>query len=216
MPVPLRLRPFKGLLASLLIAGTPLVPPVAAAEVLELRFDGLELPVNLEQLDGWTRSPAGRSGGGGDLAVWLDLLDPRSRQDLKILLRAPLLRDTSFGQQLLDSWAGSQMMARLGDLLTTADGRSTTAVLQTTLRRLLESRQDVSTIGLLRALPVQRLSLQLDGLYELAVQWREQIDLQRQALRRLQALALPERRTGPLAFADRTPLRPRRLGLAVA
>ena len=154
------------------------MPPVAAAEVLELRFDGLELPVNLEQLDGWTQSPAGRSGGGGDLAVWLDLLDPRSRQDLKILLRAPLLLDTSFGQQLLDSWAGSQMMARLGDLLTTADGRSTTAVLQTTLRRLLESRQDVSTIGLLRA--------------------------------------LPERRTGPLAFADRTPLRPRRLGLAVA
>lgn len=191
------------------------MPPVAAAEVLELRFDGLELPVNLEQLDRWTRSPAGRSGGGGDLAVWLDLLDPRSRQDLKILLRAPLLRDTSFGQQLLDSWAGSQMMARLGDLLTTADGRSTTAVLQTTLRRLLESRQDVSTIGLLRALPVQRLSLQLDGLYELAVQWRQQIELQRQALRRLQALALPERRTGPLAFADRTPMRPRRQGLAV-
>lgn len=215
MPVPLRFRQFKGLLASLLIAGTPLVPPVAAAEVLELRFDGLELPVNLEQLDGWTRSPAGRTSGGGDLAVWLDLLDPRSRQDLRILLRAPLLRDTSFGQQLLDSWAGSQMLARLGDLLTTADGRSTTAVLQTTLRRLLESRQDVSTIGLLRALPVQRLSLQLDGLYELAVQWRQQIDLQRQALRRLQALALPERRTVPLAFADRTPLRPRRLGLAV-
>ncbi|KAF0653175.1 alpha/beta hydrolase [Cyanobium sp. Copco_Reservoir_LC18] len=214
MPVPLRLRLFKGLLASLLIAGPAPAGPVAAAEVLELRFDGLELPVNLEQLDGWTRSPAGRSGG-GDLAVWLDLLDPRSRQDLKILLRAPLLRDTSFGEQLLDSWAGSQMMARLGDLLTTADGRSTTAVLQTTLRRLLESRQDVSTIGLLRALPVQRLSLQLDGLYELAVQWRQQIDLQRQALRRLQALALPERRTVPLAFTDRTPLRPRRLGLAV-
>ena len=215
MPVPLRLRLFKGLLASLLIAGSALASPLAAAEVLELRFDGLELPVNLEQLDGWTRSPADRSGGGGDLAVWLDLLDPRSRQDLKILLRAPLLRDTSFGQQLLDSWAGSQMMARLGDLLTTSDGRSTTAVLQTTLRRLLESRQDVSTIGLLRALPVQRLSLQLDGLYELAVQWRQQIDLQRQALRRLQALALPERRTSPLAFTDRTPLRPLRLSLAV-
>lgn len=215
MPVPLRLRQFQGLLASLLIAAPALASPLAAAEVLELRFDGLELPVNLEQLDGWTRSPAGPAGGGGDLAVWLDLLDPRSRQDLRILLRAPLLRDTSFGQQLLDSWAGSQMMARLGDLLTTADGRSTTAVLQTTLRRLLETRQDVSTIGLLRALPVQRLSLQLDGLYELAVQWREQIDLQRQALRRLQALALPERRTGPLAFADRTPLRPRRLGLVV-
>ena len=216
MPVSRRLRQLKGLLASLLIAVPGLATAAGAAEVLELRFDGLELPVNLDQLHGWSRSPSGRPGSGGDLAIWLDLLEPRSRQDLKVLLRAPLLRDTSFGQQLLDSWAGSQMLARLCDLLTTPDGSSTTAVLQTTLRRLLETRQDVSTIGLLRALPVQRLSLQLDGLYELAVQWREQIDLQRQALQRLQALALPERRTGPLAFADRTPLRPRRLGLAVA
>ncbi|MCP9833591.1 MULTISPECIES: alpha/beta hydrolase [unclassified Cyanobium] len=216
MPVSHRRRQLKGLLASLLIAVPGLVPAAMAAEVLELRFDGLELPVNLEQLDGWARSPGGRSGGGGDLAVWLDLLDPRSRQDLKILLRAPLLRDTSFGQQLLDSWTGSQMLARLGDLLTTSEGRSTTAVLQTTLRRMLETRQDVSTIGLLRALPVQRLSLQLDGLYDLALQWRQQIDLQRQALRRLQALALPERRTVPFAFGERTSLRPRRQLLAVA
>lgn len=215
MPVSRRLRQLKGLLASLLIVVPGLATAAGAAEVLELRFDGLELPVNLEQLDGWSRSPGGRSVGGGDLAVWLDLLDPRSRQDLKILLRAPLLRDTSFGQQLLDSWAGSQMLARLGDLLTTPDGRSSTAVLQTTLQRLLETRQDVSTIGLLRALPVQRLSLQLDGLYDLALQWRQQIDLQRQALRRLQALSLPERRTIPFAFGDRTSLRPRRQGLAV-
>jgi predicted dienelactone hydrolase len=216
VPVSRRLRQLKGLLASLLIAVPGLATPAGAAEVLELRFDGLELPVNLDQLHGWSRSPSGRPGSGGDLAIWLDLLEPRSRQDLKVLLRAPLLRDTSFGQQLLDSWAGSQMLARLGDLLTTPDGSSTTAVLQTTLRRLLETRKDVSTIGLLRALPVQRLSLQLDGLYDLALQWRQQIDLQRQALQRLQTLALPERHTVPLAFGDRTSLRPRRQGLVVA
>jgi predicted dienelactone hydrolase len=216
VPVSRRLRQLKGLLASLLIAVPGLATAAGAAEVLELRFDGLELPVNLDQLHGWSRSPSGRPGSGGDLAIWLDLLEPRSRQDLKVLLRAPLLRDTSFGQQLLDSWAGSQMLARLGDLLTTPDGSSTTAVLQTTLRRLLETRQDVSTIGLLRALPVQRLSLQLDGLYDLALQWRQQIDLQRQALQRLQTLALPERHMVPLAFGDRTSLRPRRQGLVVA
>jgi predicted dienelactone hydrolase len=211
-----RLRHLKGLLASLLIAVPAGVRPAGAAEVLELRFEGLEIPVSLDQLDGWSRSTRHPATEAGDLAVWLDLLDPGSRQDLKALLQAPLLRDTSFGEQLLDSWAGSQMMARLGDLLTTPDGRSTTAVLQTTLRRLLEARQEVSTIGLLRALPVQRLSLQLDGLYDLALQWRQQLDLQRQALRRLQTMALPERRTVPLGFGDRSFLEPVRRGLAVA
>ncbi|KEF40755.1 MAG: alpha/beta hydrolase [Cyanobium sp. CACIAM 14] len=202
-------------MASLLIAAPAAVRPAAAAEVLELRFDGLEIPLNLEQLDGWSRGGGDRAAA-GDLAVWLDLLEPRSRRDLQNLLRAPLLRDTSFGRQLLDSWAGSQMLARLGDLLTTPDGLSTTAVLQTTLRRLLEVRQDVSAIGLLRALPLPRLSLQLDGLYELALQWRQQLNLQRLALRRLQSLGLPERRTLPLVFGDSTSLRPLRRGLAVA
>ena len=216
MPSSNRLRHLKGLLASLLIAAPAAIRPAGAAEVLELRFEGLEIPVSLDQLDGWSRSASRPSTEEGDLAVWLDLLDPGSRRDLKTLLRAPLLRDTSFGQQLLDSWAGSQMMARLGDLLTTPDGLSTTPVLQTTLRRLLETRQEVSTIGLLRALPMPRLSLQLDGLYDLALQWRQQLELQRQSLRRLQAMALPERRTVPLAFSDRSSLRPLRRGLAVA
>ena len=215
MPVSNRLRRLKVLLASLLIAAPAAVRPSAAAEVLELRLEGLEIPVSLEQLDGWSHSTGERAAAGGDLGVWLGLLHSSTQEDLKALLRAPLLRDTSFGQQLLDSWAGSQMMARLGDLLTTPDGRSTTAVLQTTLRRLLEGRQAVSTIGLLRALPVPRLSLQLDGLYDLALQWRQQLDQQREALQNLQALVLPERRTVPLGFGDRTSLRPLRQGLAV-
>ena len=138
MPSSHRLRHLKGLLASLLIAVPAAVPAGrrrrGAGAALRRAGDPGESR-SARWLGEERRQPASA---GGDLAVWLDLLDPGSRQDLKALLRAPLLRDTSFGQQLLDSWTGSQMLARLGDLLTTPDGRSTTPVLQTTLRRLLE------------------------------------------------------------------------------
>ncbi len=184
--------------------------------MLELRFDGLEIPISLDQLDLWTQGKLSRSAGGADLAVWLDLLDPVSRRDLMKLLRAPLLRDTSFGQQLLDSWAGSQMLARLGDLLTTPAGGNTTGVLQSTLQGLLKRHQEVSTIGLLRAVPLPRLSLQLDGLYDLASQWREQLQLQRQALIGLQALPLPERQSRPPFLLSRATRLPLRQGLVVA
>jgi predicted dienelactone hydrolase len=216
VPVSNRLRCLEVLLASLLIVGSAAGGPVAAAEVLELRFDGLEIPISLDQLDLWTQGKLGRSGAAADLAVWLELLDPDSRRDLMKLLRAPLLRDTSFGQQLLDTWAGSQMMARLGDLLTTPEGRNTTGVLQTTLQQLLKGQQEVSTIGLLRALPLPRLSLQLDGLYDLAAQWRQQLQLQRQALLGLRALPLPERQSRPLLLSDRVTRSPLRQGLVVA
>lgn len=109
------------------VAGTPL----AAAEVLEIQLDSLRVPIALVQLEAWSRqkgrrnrdAPAEES---SDVGVWLSLLDGDSQDDLRRLLRAPLLRDQGFGRQLFDSWAGSQLLAEVGNLLTTSTGQSST------------------------------------------------------------------------------------------
>jgi len=149
-----------------------------------------------------------------DLEVWLNLLEPQSRRGLARLLRAPLLRDGSFGSQLLDSWAGGQMLAEAGSLLTTPDGRSTAPQLLSTLRRLLRERREVTTLALLRALPQPSLRLRLDGLLGLAEQWRRQIALQGQSLVALKSLALPRRNDRPLLPVE-TQRSPRRVELSV-
>ena len=234
------------------------VRPVAAAELLEIQLEGLEIPVRLDELEAWSRSaaplpdaasgseesgdsprsapPAGTPARPGpprgaaalpeaaspdaalpaaafvpgqaqplnssDLKVWLNLLEPDSRRSLTRLLRAPLLRDRSFGSQLLDSWAGGQMLAEVGDLLTTSDGRSTAPELHSTLRQLLRQRREVTVLALLRALPEPRLRLRLDALLSLAEQWRRQIEQQAAALSALQALQLPSRSGRPLIPAE--------------
>ncbi|MCS5698304.1 alpha/beta hydrolase [Cyanobium sp. FGCU-52] len=176
--------------ASLLVA-LPLAwgGRAGAAELLELRLDGLAIPIRLDQLEAWSR---GAREPAADLEVWLGLLEAGSREDLRALLKAPLLRDQSFGRQVLDSWAGSQMLATLGELLTSADGSSTTALLPVTLRELLARRQEVTAIELLRALPPRQLVLDLDGLLSLADGWRGQLQRQGEALRSLRRLSLPE------------------------
>ncbi|MFN9659366.1 MAG: alpha/beta hydrolase [Cyanobacteriota bacterium] len=192
-------------MASLLVAlAAPAGLPLAAAEVLEIQLDSLRVPIPLAQLEAWSRQPPSRGRPGpddasSDVGAWLTLLDGQSQRDLRQLLQAPLLRDQSFGRQLLDSWAGSQLLAEVGALLTTSSGHSTTPLLQVTLRRLLEEQRQVSLLELLQALPEPRLQLQLDGLLGLAQQWRLQLTGQREALRQLarlpqlppQALALP-------------------------
>jgi predicted dienelactone hydrolase len=206
--------------------------PVTAAELLELRLDGLTIPLQLEPLERWSQtmplrprgdaeSPAAlesSAGSSADLAVWLGLLQPERRSDLMRLLRAPLLRDRSFGRQLLDSWAGGQLLVEVGMLLTTPEGRSTTPLLQSTLRRLLAEQREVTTLSLLRALPPQRLSLQLDGLLAVAETWRRQLGLQRRALEQVQALDLPPRDSrflGEVAGGAGSVPQPRRQWLAV-
>ena len=147
--------------------------------------------------------------------MWLDLLDPVSQASLRRLLQAPLLRDRSFGSQLLDSWAGGQLLDEVGNLLTTADGRSTTALLQATLRQQLLQRRQVTLLSLLRGLPEQRLSLRIDALVVLAEQWRRQIRQQQRALQALQQLELP-RVAGRTPYLGDLPAAPRPNLLPVA
>jgi predicted dienelactone hydrolase len=197
------------MLTSLLLA-LPL--PVGAAQQLQLQLDGLELPVDLADLAAWSRDP-GRSG--GDLRVWLSLLDPASREGLIRLLRAPLLEKRSFGLQLLSSWSGERILDQLGELITTADGGSTGPLLLSTLRQVLQHQDSVSALELLQAIPTQRLVLRLDALVSLAQQWPGQITLQREALLGLQRLALPRRDQRPALVLDQRTPPPRRLMLTV-
>lgn len=180
------------LLAALLLVSALPPPPLRAAELLELRLDGLQLPIDLRDLEAWSRDPGSPQ---GDLGAWLDLLDPRQRLMLLRLLRAPLVRDRSLAQQLLDSWAGQRLLSSLGALLTTERGNAAPGLYRA-LMELLRRQEQVSTIELLRALPSRRLSLNLDGLLELAEGWRQQLRAQQQALQALRQLSLP--RGGPL------------------
>lgn len=191
-----------GVAVSLLLALLPL--PLRAASVLELKLDGLALPIDLRQLQDWSQAPEQTR---GELASWLSLLDARSRRDLVQLLRAPLLRDRSFGQQLLASWTGEQLLQELAGLLNTGergpDARALSAEqLRRTVSALLSRRGEFNSLDLLLALPTERVSLQLDGVLELAQQWREQLLLQRQALQQLPSLGLPERRSTPLVLSQ--------------
>jgi len=200
-------------LPALLAASTALVAaPVHAAEELRLQLDGLAVPIDLVALEAWTRQPGAAD---GDLAVWLNLLEPASRRDLIRLLQAPLLRDRSFGQQLLNSWTGEQMLKEAGTLLTSTEGRSTAPLLLSSLRQLLEHQTSVSCLELLRALPVPSVTLRIDGLLELASQWRIQLQRQNGALAQLRQLSLPQRSSRALAFTDAVRRQPQRLQLAV-
>lgn len=189
--------------------------PAGAAEVLELQLDGLAIPIDLRQLEAWSQAPDQSN---NDLAIWLNLLDPRSRRNLVQLLRAPLVRDRSFGQQLLGSWTGDQLLNEVGELLRQDDdgGSSNGAVmLRQTVDALLAQRGELSSLDLLLALPSRRISLQLDGVIELAEQWRQQLQLQHRAWRKLYGLGLPQRRATPLQLSQGSSTQPRLLPLVV-
>jgi predicted dienelactone hydrolase len=162
--------------------------PGRAAEQLMLQGLGLKLPVEVGQLRAWSNG-----GAGGELGLWLSLLTADDQQHLRRLLTTPLLRQRSFGQQLLNSWVGEQLLQEIGDLLTTPDGLSTHGELVSSLNNLLARQRQVTALDLLQAMPSGRLTLQVDRLVEITGRWRSQLEAQRLAVDALDRLPMPLR-----------------------
>ena len=192
MVEPTRLRRRRALCSSLLAGvlsfGSLLAPPLRAAEELDIRLDGLDLPLNLAELERWSRDPEARS---GELRVWLSLLDSQSQAQLHQLLNTSLVQQRSFTQQMMRSWAGQRVAEELGVLLSTENGNAGPLVLST-LNALLKEQQQVTVLELMRALPVRQLTINLDGLQQLAQGWQQQLFEQKVALQALQTLPLPQ------------------------
>ena len=166
-----------GFVASLLVSLlAPLTAPssLRAAEQLEVSFDGVVIPVDINDLVDWARS-GGESN--TELGIWLKLMEPASRKGVLELLGAPLITDRSMARQMLNSWAGRRLMDEVADLVRVDDDTVGVTVLNT-LERLLNHQPQVNSLDLLEALPAQRVRLDLDGLVDAADQWRRQLQQQ--------------------------------------
>lgn len=186
-----------------------------AADRLDVRLDGLSIPVDLNQLDAWSKDPKQSR---NELGIWFELLNDRSRDDLRSLLRAPLLPDRALALQLLQSWAGRQVMEEVGQLFAGGEPGSG-VVLLATLRERLQRPEPIRFVELLLAVPTPSLTLDLDGLLQLADLWRRQLEEQSLALRRLRDLPLRPREvsdTGARLAAIQPAPTPRALTLTVA
>ena len=207
-----------GLTCSLLVS-MALPCSLRAAEQLEVQLDGMVIPVSIKDLVAW-----GRSGGvsNTELGIWLDLLDPSSREGVLRLLRAPLITNRSMARQMLDSWAGRRLLDEVADLVRVDDDTVGVTVLNT-LETLLQRQAQVTSLDLLEALPAQRVRLDFDGLLNVAAHWRAQLQRQQALVARLDRIPLqsatasfslqPQETRTPLIQALKVPHRPQPLQL---
>ena len=205
-----------GLMGSLLLS-TCGSWPVGSTERVEVKIDGLVLPVSVEELGDFVRSPTGDPSqlSRSELSTWMRLLAPESREGLIHLLKAPVLSRRSLGRQLLSSWGAGPLLDALGGLIRVEDGKRINRLLVlSTLEQLLEGQETVSTLDVLEALPTQQLLLDLDALVVAANSWRFELQRHQNLMR---ALSQEEARLQSLKGSGRSPSSdvPRQSRLAV-
>jgi predicted dienelactone hydrolase len=192
-----------GLMGSLLLS-TCRSWPVGSTERVEVKIDGVVLPVSVAELGAFVRSPTADPAqlSRSELSTWMGLLAPESRQGLIRLLKAPILSRRSLGRQLLSSWGAGPLLDALGELIRVEDGkRINRSLVLSTLEQLLERQETVSTLDVLEALPTQQLRLDLDALVAAANRWRLELERHQTLMR---TLAQKEVRLQLLKGAERS------------
>ena len=146
-----------------------------------MQIDGTVIPFSISDLSEWARSDGRHR---SELSTWFSLLAPESRAGVLQLLQAPVILDRSMARQLLNSWAGRQVLDQVADLVRVDDDTEGVIVRQT-INELLTRQQQVSSLDLLEALPADSVRLDLDLLLELASSWRMQLERQQNLVSRL-------------------------------
>ncbi len=180
------------------------LPQVKAAEKLEVQFeemsipiqvdelsewvDGIAIPSSIKELSRWASSRSQKS----DLSRWLNLLDLESRAGLAKLLKAPLIKDRSMARQIIRSWVGRQLLDQVSDLIRLDEDRSGVRVFNT-LESLLENQREVTTMDLLEGLPGETIYLDLDAFLQLADRWRDELKNQKQLVNNLKKFPSKQR-----------------------
>jgi pimeloyl-ACP methyl ester carboxylesterase len=139
------------------------------------------IPFSIGDLAKWAQSDGGHR---SEISTWFSLLAPESRVGVLELVQAPVIVDRSMARQLLNSWAGRQLLDQIADVVRVDDDTEGVIVRQT-INELLNQKQQISSLDLLEALPAERVRLDLDLLLELASSWQVQLERQQNLVRRL-------------------------------
>ncbi len=163
-----------------------------AAERVEFHFDGMTIPIPIDELNLWNRGLNDKDlddlKANSELAFWLNMLGFKSRAALSEFLEAPLIKDKSMARQLLRSWAGRKLLDEISDLVVIDDDNSGIKLFNT-LETLLEDQEEVSLLDLLKGLSAEVVHFDLDGWLLVLSNWRNELQKQQKLLTDLRSFS---------------------------
>ncbi len=159
-----------------------------AAEKVELHFEDMTIPIQIDELILWQKGLNDQSSEylieekkNVELSFWLNILGFESRAALSEFLSTPLITEKSVERELLHSWAGRKLLDKISDLVIIDQDKTGVKVFNT-LEKLLEDQTQASLLDLLKLLPAEVIHFDLDGLVEVISSWRNELEKQQKLL----------------------------------
>ncbi len=151
-----------------------------AAEKVNIKFEEMEIPLTIEQLSKLEKYQEDST----ELIDWLKDNGLIKIFELSKFLKFSVFKEEGLNRQVLRSWIGRKILTELSKTITLPYDDSGVEIYNT-IENLLEEKKEVSTLDIIRALPSEEISLDIDNLISIISSWRNELTMQQQLITKL-------------------------------
>ena len=164
-----------------------------AAEKINIKFEEMEIPLTIEQLSKLEKYKDDST----ELIDWLKKNGLIRVFELSKFLEFPVFKEEGLNREILRSWIGRKILTELSKSIKVPNDNNGTEIYNT-IENLLDQKKEVSTLEIIKALPSEEISLDIDNLILIISSWKNELSMQQELLSKLNKLE----RTNQNAFKN--------------
>ena len=154
-----------------------------AAEKINIKFEEMSIPLTIDQLSNLESYKDDST----EVIDWFKQKGFLKVFELSNFLKFPVFKEESLNRQLLRSWIGRKILSELSNTILIPNDKDGIKVFNT-IESLLEVKNEVSTLDILKALPSQEISLDIDNLILIISSWKKELAKQQNLNLKLKSL----------------------------
>ena len=154
-----------------------------AAEKINIKFEGMSIPISIDELSRLNK----RNQDSTEIIDWFRNNGLEKIFELSKYLNFPIIKQDDFSKQILRSWMGKKVLSELSNTFIVPNDINGIQVFNT-IEKLLEKKKEVSTIDILKTIPVEEIQLDLDNLINIVTSWKKALEEQQNFTKKLKFL----------------------------
>ena len=154
-----------------------------AAEKINIKFEEMSIPISIDELSRLDKLNQDST----EIIEWFRNNGLEKIFQLSKYLKFPIFKQDGFSKQVLRSWIGKKILSELSNTFIVPNDINGIQVFNT-IEKLLEQKKEVSTIDILKTIPVKEIQLDVDNLIKIVSSWKKALEEQQTFTKKLKFL----------------------------
>ncbi len=166
-----------------------------AAEKINIKFEEMKIPITIEQLSKLEKYKDDST----ELVDWLKKIGFIRFFEISKFLEFPVFKEEGLNREVLRSWIGRKILTELSKTISVPNDNNGIEIYNT-IENLLDEKKEITTLDIIKALPSEEISLDIDNLILIISAWKNELSIQQDLISKLNNLERTKQKT--LKFND--------------